>query len=115
MRTTCSRVWATGRAGRTRDAIVALLRRGDVGLAPIAKALAVSERTLQRRLREEGTSFDALLDETRFALARSYLSDPALGLAEVAWLTGYAEMAAFYRAFRRWTGSTPGAYRAHPA
>jgi AraC-like DNA-binding protein len=98
--------------GRVRSAIVAELRRGEAQLASVATALAVSERTLQRRLRDEGTTFEALLDETRFALASSYLRDPALGIAEIAWLTGYAEIAAFYRAFRRWTGSTPAVYRA---
>jgi AraC-like DNA-binding protein len=106
---------ATTWAGRVRNAIVAELRRGEVHLAAIAATVAVSERTLQRRLRDEGTTFDALLDETRFALASSYLRDPALGIAEIAWLTGYAELAAFYRAFRRWTGSTPAAYRARLA
>jgi AraC-like DNA-binding protein len=83
-----------------------------------------SRQTASRVERRFGTSeaqrgfsldIDALLDATRFALARSYLADPALGMADVAWLTGYAKMATFYRAFRRWTGSTPGAYRARPA
>jgi AraC-like DNA-binding protein len=104
----------TSWSGKVRDAIVAELRRGEVQLASVATAVAVSERTLQRRLRDEGTSFEALLDETRFALASSYLRDPALGIAEIAWLIGYAEIAAFYRAFRRWTGSTPAAYRSRP-
>ena len=99
-------------SGRARDAVVAQLRRGDVRLASVATAMAVSARTLQRRLRDEGTGFEAVLDETRFALASSYLRDPALAIAEIAWLIGYTEIAAFYRAFRRWTGATPAAYRA---
>jgi AraC-like DNA-binding protein len=98
-------------SGRVRDAIVAQLRDGDVQIDSVAAAMALSARTLQRRLREEGTSFEAVLDETRFALAGSYLRDPTLAVAEIAWLVGYAEIAAFYRAFRRWTGSTPAAYR----
>jgi AraC-like DNA-binding protein len=99
-------------SGKVRDAIVAELRRGEVQLAAIAMAMGVSERTLQRRLRDEGTSFEALLDETRFELASSYLRDPAIGISEIAWLVGYTEISAFYRAFGRWTGTTPGTYRA---
>jgi AraC-like DNA-binding protein len=105
----------TSWSGKVRDAILAELRRGEVHLAAVATAVAMSERTLQRRLRDEGTSFDEVLNQTRFALASSYLRDPALGIAEVAWLTGYTEIAAFYRAFRRWTGSTPTAYRSRLA
>ena len=101
----------TDLSGRVRDAIVAQLRRGEVQLAAVATAMGVSERTLQRRLRDEHTSYEALLDETRFALASSYLRDPALGVSEIAWLIGYTEISAFYRAFRRWTGTTPVAYR----
>jgi AraC-like DNA-binding protein len=98
-------------SGRARDAIAVQLRDGNVGIASVATAMAVSARTLQRRLREEGTTFEAALDETRFALATSYLRDPTLAVAEIAWLVGYAEIATFYRAFRRWTGSTPAVYR----
>jgi AraC-like DNA-binding protein len=96
---------------RVREAIVARLPDGDVQIAPIATAMAVSVRSLQRRLREEGTSFESVLDETRFALAGSYLRNPTLAIAEIAWLVGYEEITTFYRAFRRWTGSTPTAYR----
>jgi AraC-like DNA-binding protein len=105
----------TSWSGKVRDAILAELRRGEVHLSVVATAVVMSERTLQRRLRDEGTSFEEVLDQTRFALASSYLRDPALGIAEVAWLTGYTEIATFYRAFRRWTGSTPATYRAHLA
>lgn len=101
----------TSRSAEVRDAIVAGLRLGEVPLAAVATALRVSARTLQRRLRDEGTSFETLLDETRFGLASSYLRDPTLGIAEIAWLIGFTEISAFYRAFRRWTGTTPGAYR----
>jgi AraC-like DNA-binding protein len=105
----------TSWSGRVRDAILEGLRRGEVHLSVVATAMAMSERTLQRRLRDEGTSFEEVLDQTRYALASSYMRDPALGIAEIAWLTGYAEVATFYRAFRRWTGSTPAAYRARLA
>ena len=105
----------TRSSDRVREAIVARLRDGDVEIAAIAISMAMSVRTLQRRLREEGTSFESVLDETRFALAGSYLRDPTLAIAEIAWLIGYEEITTFYRAFRRWTGSTPAAYRSRLA
>ncbi|HWO08502.1 MAG TPA: helix-turn-helix transcriptional regulator, partial [Polyangiaceae bacterium] len=79
--------------------------------ALIARRLGLGERTLQRRLRDEGTSFAALLDEARAELARSYLGDSKLAIFEVAYLLGYSEPSAFNRAFRRWTGKSPREYR----
>lgn len=76
-----------------------------------ARALATSERSLHRRLAEEGTSFGALLDECRASLARRYLADPHLSIDEIAFLLGYSEASTFQRAFRRWTGEAPGAFR----
>ncbi|MBZ0119629.1 MAG: helix-turn-helix transcriptional regulator [Sandaracinaceae bacterium] len=77
----------------------------------MAKGLATSARTLQRTLRDEGSSFAALLDQARAATARAYLRDPALSLAEIAWLLGFSDQSTFSRAFKRWTGATPGAFR----
>ncbi|ERI52627.1 AraC family transcriptional regulator [Pseudomonas sp. NPDC077649] len=82
-------------------------------LEAIASALALSPRTLQRRLREGGLSFSQLVDETRQQLALHYLRDPALGLAEIAFLVGFSEPGSLARAFRRWTGASPGEYRRH--
>ena len=101
----------TGLSGRVRTLIFDNLGKRPCGLAPAAKSLLLSERTLQRRLREEGTSFEKLYDEARHSLALAYLRDRRLGIAEVAWLLGYAELAAFYRAFKRWTGVTPLEHR----
>ena len=70
-----------------------------------------SRRTLQRRLREEGLDFKRLVDDTRRRFSLSYLRDRKHTLAEVACLLGYAEVSAFNSAFRRWTGTTPSAYR----
>ena len=98
-------------SGRVRALIFDSLGKGPFGLVPAAKALLVSERSLQRRLHEEGTSFEKLSDEARHILALAYLRDRRLGIAEVAWLLGYAELAAFYRAFKRWTGVTPVEHR----
>jgi len=68
-------------------------------------------RTLQRRLREEGTSFAELLDEVRKNLALRYLADARYEAADAAFLLGYAELSTFHRAFRRWTGTSPGEWR----
>lgn len=77
----------------------------------IASQLGMSERTLQRRLQGEGTSFQEILDKTRHYLARELLRNTALPLAEVAAQLGFAEPSAFYRAFKKWEGLTPGQYR----
>ncbi|GIZ10855.1 AraC family transcriptional regulator [Pseudomonas sp. NCCP-436] len=82
-------------------------------LEAVAGALALSPRTLQRRLREAGLSFSQLVDETRQQLALHYLRDPALELAEIAFLIGFSEPSSLTRAFRRWTGESPGEYRRH--
>jgi AraC-like DNA-binding protein len=87
------------------------LGEGDVTLAAIARRLHMSERSVQRKLAEEGTSFDTLLDAMRRDLATRYLADPKIGIAEVAFLLGYSEPSPFHRAFKRWTGSTPSEAR----
>ena len=77
----------------------------------VAAALQMSARTLQRRLEAEGTSLTAVADETRADLARELLADPALALGEIAYRAGFADLATFSRAFKRWTGTSPGRYR----
>jgi AraC-like DNA-binding protein len=68
------------------------------------------ERTVQRRLREEGTSHEALLDSMRKEHALRYLMRADISIAEVAYLLGYSDTSAFHRAFRRWTRKTPHQY-----
>jgi len=89
---------------RIRDS----LPSGVPSQAEVARALALSRRTLARRLEEAGTSFTGLLDETRRALAEQYLRRTDYSVAEVAYLVGFAEASSFNRAFRRWTGHSPG-------
>lgn len=93
-------------------ALADALPRGRPELAFVAGQLGVSPRTLQRRLSEQGITWSSLLARTRFALAERLLADPALSVDEVAVLLGYAEASTFHRAFRQWTGQTPGAWRA---
>ncbi len=68
-------------------------------------------RTLQRRLARAGTSFEALCDDARRTAAETYLRDTTLSISEVTYLLGYSEPAAFHRAFKRWHGKTPLAFR----
>lgn len=83
----------------------------DVTLESAARALHASPRTVQRRLEEEGTSFSEVLDRARAALARRLLRETDRKLADVASAVGYSDLAPFSRAFRKWTGTPPGAFR----
>ncbi|PKR85391.1 helix-turn-helix domain-containing protein [Heyndrickxia camelliae] len=86
---------------------------GDrVEIQNVASELRMSERTLQRRLNDEQTSFKQLLKEARHELAREYLSNLYLDIKEVAFLVGYKDQSSFYRAFRGWEGITPLNWRA---
>lgn len=97
---------------RVRVAIAEQLRDGAPTLEQVATKLGLPTRTLQRRLKDEGTRFDALLDEVRHELAKRYLSDDRISIQEAAFLLGFSDVAAFHRAFVRWTGTTPARYRA---
>lgn len=94
-----------------RAALGASLPDGDVSLSRVARRMGVGTRTLQRRLAEAGLSFEATLEEVRASRAKAYL-EAQLPVADVTHLLGYADRAAFYRAFRRWTGMTPLEWRA---
>jgi AraC-like DNA-binding protein len=93
---------------RLRDA----LAQGRADAARMAVLLGVSERTLQRRLTELGRSFSDVVEDFRQEEAARLLATPGMPLVEVASRLGYAEQTSFTRAFRRWTGTTPGAWRA---
>jgi AraC-like DNA-binding protein len=108
---------ASVEAGATRSHEVArvLARRLKGTVPPLgdgARELAMSERTLQRALRGDGTSYQRLLDQVRRELAVSHLADPGTSAGQVGFLLGFSEPSAFHRAFRRWTGRTPSAFRA---
>ncbi|MBW7933383.1 MAG: AraC family transcriptional regulator [Gemmatimonadaceae bacterium] len=99
-----------GFIGDAQRALAATLSRG--GTAPqVARELNVSVRTLQRRLVESGTTFRDVSEAVRSQLALGYLANPAISIAEVAVLLGFSEQSAFNRAFRRWTGESPGRWR----
>jgi len=94
-----------------RKTIAELMKDGSPEIGRVAKRLALSPRTLQRRLKDIGLEFKALVDDTRRRFAIEYLKDSENTLTEIAFLLGYSEVSAFSRAFKRWTGTTPLDYR----
>lgn len=100
-----------GLTDEVRHLLHQALNGGDPGLDAIAHQLNLSPRTLQRKLKEEQTSHQDLLDEMRRDLSVRYLREPEMAICEVAYLLGFSEPSAFHRAFRRWFGSTPREYR----
>ncbi len=88
-----------------------LLPRGRANLPEVARRLGMSQRTLSRRLRDEGVAFTDILDEMRAVLARRYLADRELPVSEIAWLLGYQEVSSLTHAFKRWSGTTPQQFR----
>ena len=87
------------------------LTAGRPDIRSVAAELAMSERSLQRRLTDEGVSFQALVSDTRHQLALEYLSDTSLTLIEVAYMLGYEDKNSFFRAFRQWEEQTPSEWR----
>jgi AraC-like DNA-binding protein len=96
---------------RVKAAISHELPSGTPSDEDIAKAMYMSPRTLRRRLSADGTSYSQLLDAVRRELAEQYIADPARSLGETGFLLGFSELSAFSRAFKRWTGQSPSAFR----
>jgi len=88
-----------------------LLLQGHSSGTDVARVLMMHRRTLNRRLSAEGTTFQRVLDEVRFALAKELLENSAVSMHDVAAALGYAGLAPFMRAFRRWSGTSPGEWR----
>jgi AraC-like DNA-binding protein len=91
--------------------LVRQLHGGETSLKFIAKKLALSERSLQRQLRAENTTLKEITEELRRELATCYLSRNDFTVSEVAYMLGFSETAPFFRAFKKWTGFTPGDFR----
>jgi AraC-like DNA-binding protein len=96
---------------RVRELIARELEGGTPTANHIARQLSISARTLSRRLEDEGTAFQDLLDDLRRRLALRYLSTSNLSVSEIAFLLGFSQSSAFHRAFKRWTSQTPLEYR----
>jgi AraC-like DNA-binding protein len=97
--------------GQVHAVIVGGLAHGQMRLGSVAEALKLSPRTLQRKLSDAGATFQQILDQARFDLAKDYLRRPELSLVDIAFLLGYQEQSAFNHAFKEWAGVNPGAYR----
>ena len=96
---------------QARQVLCRLLPQGEPKRQAVASALRMSTRTLQRRLQDENTSFQQLLDETRRELAMQFLRQKRMTLLEIAYLLGFADPSNFFRAFKRWFGMPPGQFR----
>jgi AraC-like DNA-binding protein len=96
---------------QARAQIARRLRQPPIELDGVAAALAMSSRSLQRRLQAEGLSFSQLVEQVRRELAERHLADATLDLTDIAFLLGYSEQSAFQRAFKRWTGVAPAQWR----
>ncbi len=103
------RGWST--ADRVRHLMTPLFRGETPNLDTVAARLGTTPWTLQRQLHAEGTSFRALLDQTRQQLALDYLRETDSSLSEIAWLLGFSNPPAFHKAYRRWFGTSPGEHR----
>lgn len=87
------------------------LPSGDATITKIAEELSLSRRKLQRILRQHGTTYKELLNEIRLDLAKKYIGDMGMDLTEIAFLLGFSEQSTFSRSFKRWTGTSPTAFR----
>jgi AraC-like DNA-binding protein len=87
------------------------LSHGKVSKQNVARSLGLSARSLARRLAEEGTNYEEVVDQLRRSLALQYVKDPTISLKEMTWLLGYGEQTCFSHAFKRWTGHSPSAAR----
>jgi AraC-like DNA-binding protein len=92
---------------RVENAIASVLPHGRVLVEDVARTLGMSERTLARKLSDEGLNFTEILQQLRRDLAVRYLDDRRLHVSKIAWLLGFQEVSAFTHAFKRWTGKTP--------
>jgi AraC-like DNA-binding protein len=97
--------------GRVEALLMPSLHTGHAGMDAIAAKLGMSRQTLFRKLKAEGVTFETVLDELRCRMATEYLGARKVSVNETAYLVGFSEPAAFSRAFKRWTGSSPRAHR----
>ena len=98
-------------SARLQSTLSEMLPAGEATVDAAARRMRLSTRSLQRYLREDGTTFQKVLDSTRAELARTYLTSTELNVAEISYLLAYRDPNSFYRAFNAWTGQTPQSVR----
>ena len=96
---------------RCRTFLLQELTSGEPSEEDLAKTMAMSRRTLQRRLSDLGLTYRSLLEKTRYDLAMRYLDDPKKSVTDITFLLGFSEQSAFTHAFKRWSGKAPTEYR----
>ena len=96
--------------GRIENLLIPILHTGEASMDMIAVKLGLSRQTLFRKLKAEGITFEKVLDELRYKLALHYLNGKKVPVNQTAYLLGFSQPAAFSRAFKRWTGSSPRIY-----
>ena len=96
---------------RVRNVLVEILPRGEFSIEDVARALGISKRTLQRKLKGENTNFQQQLNATREMLAKNYLLNTSMTADDIAFLLAYQETNSFLRAFNTWTGMSVQKYR----
>ncbi len=97
--------------GRIEALIMPILHTGDVSVETIATKLGTSRQTIYRNLKSEGVTFEQTLDDLRHRMALDYITAKKVSVNEAAYLVGFSDPATFSRAFKRWTGKSPRAYR----
>lgn len=97
--------------GRVEALIMPILHTGDVSVDTIASKLATSRQTLYRNLKDEGVTFEQVLDTLRHRMALDYIAAKKVSVNETTYLVGFSDPASFSRAFKRWTGKSPRDYR----
>ena len=100
-----------GFADRVRGVLHQLVLSGRASAANVAQIFGIHERTVRKRLRQERTTLQQLIDETRFELARQLLENTRMPVSQIGLALGYADLSAFSRAFRGWAGASPRQYR----
>lgn len=99
-------------SGQVESLIMPRLHTGETSMKALAQEMGVSRQTLYRQLKDEGRTFDEVLDGLRHRLALHYLEGEKVSVNETAYLVGFSDPSSFSRAFKRWTGNSPGAYTA---
>lgn len=97
--------------GRVESLLMPILHTGDVSMDTIAEKVGQSRQTLYRNLKSEGVTYEQVLDDLRHKMALNFLAGKKVSVNETAYLVGFSEPAAFSRAFKRWTGTSPSAAR----
>lgn len=98
-------------SNRVKNVLIEVLAGGTVTSEQVANKLYTSKRSLQRRLSEEGVTFQKILSDTRLELSKHYLAQQELSLGEISYLLGFQDQTSFFRAYQKWTGETPNSTR----